>query len=102
MCGRFELIDGQRVFIRFRIPQPYSQQTIPNNADVRPTQQILAITADHQLSSMKWGLVPSWAHDPTTGSRMINARSEGIETKASFKKPLRFQRCIIPASAFFE
>jgi putative SOS response-associated peptidase YedK len=33
---------------------------------------------------------------------MINARAEGIESKPSFKKPLRFQRCIIPASAFFE
>src|SRR5258708_37004293 len=33
---------------------------------------------------------------------MINARSEGIESKPSFKKPLRFQRYIIPASAFFE
>src|SRR5258707_13777552 len=33
---------------------------------------------------------------------MINARAEGIESKPSFKKPLRYQRCIIPASAFFE
>ena len=51
---------------------------------------------------MRWGLVPAWAKDPRIGSKMINARSEGIESKPSFKRPLRFQRCIIPASAFFE
>ena len=33
---------------------------------------------------------------------MINARAEGIETKPSFKRPLRTQRCLLPASAFFE
>ena len=46
--------------------------------------------------------MPAWAKDPHIGSKMINARSEGIESKPSFKKPLRFQRYIIPASAFFE
>ena len=60
------------------------------------------LRTDHVLSSAKWGLIPSWAKDPRIGSKMINARAEGIETKPSFKKPLRFQRCIIPASAFFE
>jgi putative SOS response-associated peptidase YedK len=35
-------------------------------------------------------------------SKLINARAVGIESKPSFKRPLRFQRCIIPASAFFE
>jgi putative SOS response-associated peptidase YedK len=43
-----------------------------------------------------------WAKDESIGSRIINARAEGIESKPSFKKPLRYQRCILPASAFFE
>jgi putative SOS response-associated peptidase YedK len=100
MCGRYELIDGQRVFMRFRVTN-----TVPpilDNVDVRPTQQVFALQTDHVLSLMKWGLVPSWAKDPSVGSKMINARAEGIESKPSFKKPLRYQRCIIPASAFFE
>jgi putative SOS response-associated peptidase YedK len=100
MCGRYELIDGKRVFTRFRVTQ--SMLPIPDNGDVRPTQQVVVLQTDHVLSLMKWGLVPAWAKDPHIGSKMINARSEGIESKPSFKKPLRFQRCIIPASAFFE
>src|SRR5258708_826717 len=100
MCGRYELVDGQRVFMRFR-----ATTTVPpilDNTDVRPTQQIFVLQTDHVLSLMKWGLVPAWAKDPNVGSKMINARAEGIESKPSFKKPLRYQRCIIPASAFFE
>jgi putative SOS response-associated peptidase YedK len=100
MCGRYELVDGQRVFMRFRVTNKVPP--ILNNADVRPTQQVFVLQTDHVLSLMKWGLVPSWAKDPSVGSKMINARAEGIESKPSFKKPLRYQRCIIPASAFFE
>jgi putative SOS response-associated peptidase YedK len=100
MCGRYELVDGQRVFIRFRVTNKVPP--ILDNTDVRPTQQVFVLQADHVLSLMKWGLVPAWAKDPSVGSKMINARAEGIESKPSFKKPLRSQRCIIPASAFFE
>ncbi|HLZ21027.1 MAG TPA: SOS response-associated peptidase family protein [Ktedonobacterales bacterium] len=62
----------------------------------------MALQADRVLSAMRWGLVPAWAKDPRIGSKLINARSEGIASKPSFKRPSRFQRCIIPASAFFE
>src|SRR5215831_9139371 len=100
MCGRYELVDGQRVFTRFQVTN--KAPAIPDNVDVRPTQQVFVVQTDHVLSLMKWGLVPAWAKDPSGGSKRINARAEGIESKPSFKKPLRSQRCIIPASAFFE
>ena len=76
--------------------------------DVWPTQQVPVLLRDHQLRLMKWGLVPSWAKDAsigtigTIGNKMINARAEGIAEKPSFKRPLRTQRCLLPASAFFE
>ncbi len=100
MCGRFELIDGRRVFVRF--PVANRMPTLLDNVDVRPAQPVVVLQADYTLSLMRWGLIPSWAKDPRIGSKMINARVEGIETKPSFRRPLRFQRCIIPASAFFE
>lgn len=109
MCGRYELIDGQRVLVRFGAMRPVQAQaqqaTIWDNRDVRPTQQVPAVVlrgADRELSLMRWGLVPSWAKDPRMASHLINARAEGIESKPSFRRPLRSQRCIIPASAFFE
>jgi putative SOS response-associated peptidase YedK len=100
VCGRYEIVDGERVLIRFRVTGKVPP--IRDNVDVRPTQQVLVLQADHVPSLMQWGLIPSWAKDPRIGSKMINARAEGIESKPSFKKPLRSQRCIIPASGFFE
>ncbi|HEV2461631.1 MAG TPA: SOS response-associated peptidase [Ktedonobacterales bacterium] len=100
MCGRYEVIDGKRVYSRFKVAQP--MLPIPDNRDVRPTQQVVVLQTDHVLSLMQWGLVPAWARDPHIGSKMINARAETIASKPSFKRPLRYQRCIIPASAFFE
>ena len=56
----------------------------------------------NHIEIMRWGLVPSWAKDTKIGYQMINARSEGIEQKPSFRKPFRSQRCIVPATGFYE
>ena len=55
-----------------------------------------------QLRALRWGLVPSWAKDPSIGSRMINARSETLTEKPSFKRAAAKRRCILPAAGFFE
>jgi putative SOS response-associated peptidase YedK len=102
MCGRYEIVDGERVFIRFQVTNKDKVPPIPDNRDVRPSQQVLALTTDHELSLMRWGLVPFWAKDENLGYSTFNARAEGIDRRASFKRPLRSQRVIIPASAFFE
>jgi putative SOS response-associated peptidase YedK len=51
---------------------------------------------------MTWGLVPPWAKDPAIGSQMINARSETVTEKPSFRHAIRYRRCVIPSSGFFE
>jgi putative SOS response-associated peptidase YedK len=56
MCGRYEVIDGKRVYSRFRVAQP--MLPIPDNLDVRPTQRIMALQADRILSAMRWGSSP--------------------------------------------
>jgi len=51
---------------------------------------------------MQWGLVPSWSKDPSVGSKLINARSETITEKPSFRQSVPGRRCIIPMSGFYE
>lgn len=54
------------------------------------------------LRLMHWGLVPSWAKDPSIGNRMINARAETVHQKPSFKKLLGRRRCLVLADGFYE
>jgi len=105
MCCRFELVGGQRIFTRFQVANPDPALLALPGADpqdIRPTQRVLLLTADRVLTTAKWGLVPTWAKDTKSASKLINARVEGIAEKPSFRKPLRHQRCIIPASGYFE
>lgn len=51
---------------------------------------------------MTWGLVPSWANDPRTGSRATNARAETVLDKPTFRKAARARRLIVPADGWYE
>jgi putative SOS response-associated peptidase YedK len=55
-----------------------------------------------RLGSYRWGLVPSWAKDPSVGARAFNARAETLSTKPMFRNALERRRLIIPADAFYE
>ena len=50
----------------------------------------------------RWGLVPSWAKDPSIGSRMINARMETVAEKPAYKRAFAGRRCLLPADGYFE
>lgn len=104
MCGRFTLItDIQTVGRTFNASVPASMQTAPRY-NVAPTQDVVAVmnNGERHLEMLRWGLVPSWAKEESIGSRMINARSETLAEKSSFKKLLHNRRCVIVADGFYE
>lgn len=75
--------------------------------NVAPGQEIVAVWQDavrpvRVLSTLRWGLIPSWAKDASIGYKMINARSETVTEKPSFSDPLRSRRCLILADGFYE
>jgi len=55
-----------------------------------------------KLSLLRWGLIPSWATDPSVSAGMINARSETAAVKPAFREALASRRCLIPADGFYE
>lgn len=89
--------------------------------NVAPTQQVAAVMAPRppksatggsgsggdeagppRLRAMRWGLVPSWAKDPSIGNRMINARVETVAEKPSYRSLVASRRCVLPADGWFE
>lgn len=54
------------------------------------------------LRMATWGLVPSWAKDPSVGARMINARAESVASKPAFRAAFATRRCLVPATGFYE
>ncbi len=103
MCGRFALAATSEDFMAL-LPGLKIEIWPEPRYNIAPQQNILTILHDGSLRATltRWGLIPSWARDPSLGNRMINARSETIRDKASFKKPFRRQRCLIPVSGFYE
>jgi putative SOS response-associated peptidase YedK len=55
-----------------------------------------------QLRVVRWGLVPSWAKDPSIGSRLINARMETVGEKPAFKRAFATRRALLPADGYYE
>jgi putative SOS response-associated peptidase YedK len=102
MCGRYTLVKTRDVAERFGVEQTSFE--LQPRYNVAPGQELPVVTrhSPNQLEVMRWGLVPFWAKDTKIGYQMINARAEGIESKSAFRKPFKSQRCIIPASGFYE
>ena len=107
MCGRFIQISNPEI-IRLGIHDlqidPEVLQGLAPRYNIAPSQNILAVLNLHKptLARIRWGLIPFWAKDPSTGSKMINARSETLLEKSSFKAPFRKTRCIIFCDGFYE
>lgn len=103
MCGRYTLIRLADFTDMFPWIRPPASEP-PARFNVAPTQAVAVVPNDGQLQVdfFQWGLVPSWAKDPSIGSRMINARREGIAEKPAFRAALRRRRCLVPASGFYE
>jgi putative SOS response-associated peptidase YedK len=72
--------------------------------NVTPTQTlyVVANTPEREVDLYRWGLIPSWAKDAKIANKLSNARSEGIETKPSYKNALKKRRCLILIDGFYE
>jgi putative SOS response-associated peptidase YedK len=103
MCGRFvrhsslELVEKT-----FNVDRPAFEVT--HSYNIAPTQAVLAVIRNGHagLVQLHWGLVPFFAKDASGAARMINARSETLTTKPSFRNAFRKRRCLIVADGFYE
>ena len=63
------------------------------------------ITADPEVQSFKWGLIPFWVKDKKQADEIkrmtLNARADTIFQKPSFREPIMKKRCIVPSTGYF-
>jgi putative SOS response-associated peptidase YedK len=116
MCGRYILIQSVELLEkRFEVRVRDTIQIVPSY-NISPGKYAPVITNEkpHEIQLYRFGLTPFWAKK---GMMFINARTEGdynaendplykgakvIILKPAFRKPIRSQRCLIPADAFIE
>ena len=109
MCGRFVAASSPSLLAEHFHVDEVVDDDRGADYNVAPRTPVLVIRDraddDHTarvLSRLRWGLVPSWAKDPSIGDRMINARAETVATKPAYKRSFAKRRCIIPADGFYE
>ena len=104
MCGRYTLtVPLPDLVDVFDVAPPGFHHAPRYN--IAPTQEAPVVAWDsggRRMGLLRWGLVPSWARDPGMGSRLINARSETVAEKPSFRQAFRKRRCLVPADGFYE
>ncbi|MEK7757101.1 MAG: SOS response-associated peptidase family protein, partial [Planctomycetota bacterium] len=88
MCGRFTLATAPEILAEYfeldAVPD------LPPRYNIAPTQPAPVILVasrrpGREFRTLRWGLIPSWANDPTIGNRMINARAETVREKPAFR-----------------
>ncbi|HZO63576.1 MAG TPA: SOS response-associated peptidase [Kribbellaceae bacterium] len=116
MCGRYASSrDPADLVAEFEVDAGNVKETVLQadaNYNIAPSQGVTAVverkdredpdTVTRKLTTLKWGLVPSWAKDPAIGNRMINARMETVAEKPAFKRAFAVRRCLLPADGYYE
>jgi putative SOS response-associated peptidase YedK len=119
MCGRISLYSDPDYLARIFDAQlgPDVDPDARPSWNVAPTRTILAVadvpdgdaaddggrrTLHRELGRYRWGLVPSWAKDPSVASRTFNARAETLTSKPSFQSAFAARRLVVVADGFYE
>ena len=109
MCGRYAAAKDPAALVEeFEVAAAPEEELRPDY-NVAPTKKVyLVVDRPHEdvreraLVIGRWGLVPSWAKDPSIGSRMINARAETVAEKPAFRRAFAKRRCLVPADGYYE
>ena len=115
MCGRYaQSADMRELMEQFEVTGNSPTNSIPVNWNIAPTNPIYIVRESMQeqsivkrdLAVVSWGLIAPWLSDPAEAkasqSRAINARSESVHEKPTFRDGFKSRRCLIPAQGYYE
>jgi putative SOS response-associated peptidase YedK len=117
MCGRYAASRRpEDLVVEFEAVPAEGQRPLPADYNVAPSKDVYVVRqkkerdaegaatgeTHRELRAVRWGLVPSWAKDPSVGNRLLNARVESIADKPAFRSAARSRRCLVPADGWYE
>ena len=115
MCGRYaQSADMRELMEQFEVTGTSPGQSIPVNWNIAPTNPIYIVRSPRKeqsetkkdLAIVSWGLIAPWLSDITEAkisqSRAINARSESVHEKPTFRDAFKQRRCLVPAQGYYE
>lgn len=111
MCGRFALVAmPEDLMDAFEVTTGYAGPILPADWNITPTRAIYVVRDNREgkreLATVSWGLIAPWS-DNSSGalrsqSQAINARSESVHEKPTFRSAFAARRCLIPATGYYE
>jgi putative SOS response-associated peptidase YedK len=104
MCGRYSLAaPAEEIAEAFGLPE---LPPLAPRYNIAPTQGVPVVRSvaggGRELAEVRWGLIPHWFVEPGSGPPLINARAESVAARPAFRDAFRGQRCVLPASGFYE
>ncbi|HTW83415.1 MAG TPA: SOS response-associated peptidase [Candidatus Sulfotelmatobacter sp.] len=102
MCARYTLAEPGPILDRWPSAGKHGRPQWPPRFNVAPTQDVPALRGDRELVTLRWGLVPAWASDPTGAQKRINARVETVAQTPLYRSAFERRRCAILADGFYE
>jgi len=102
MCGRYADPREEEIIAAFDVEVVSGHKEPSRN--VSPTQAVRIVVEDavRELRLARWGLVPSWTKAINSRMLLINARSETLTAKPSFRAAAVHRRAIVPATGYYE
>jgi putative SOS response-associated peptidase YedK len=107
VCSRYRLTHSKQYLTgRLEASNDSGMEDHPRY-NIAPTQQVLIVRKEQgekvrYLTTMRWGLIPSWVKDMSIGNKTLNARLETVATTPAFRESIVKRRCLIPADGFVE
>lgn len=102
MCGRYSL-SKSKIELEERFESDMLVDFSPRY-NIAPTQLVPVITSESPkgFSFFYWGITPEFGKNRPVALKLINAKSETVHQKISFKSSFKQRRCLIPADGFYE
>lgn len=105
MCGRYALSAAISDIAEEFSTNSAPELSLPVDWNIKPTNDVYIIK-NQAIEIASWGMIAHWSKSDDEAAKSqssaINARSESVHEKPTFKSAFRSNRCLLPATGYYE